>query len=131
MPNRIRGINEQARHHSLTDQSEWIPTTATVVSCKFQFAGSNTLLLGFQTGKKFRIAFDYVAHGQTYSDELQSAVAIPQGEQFPIRYNPLQPRQNDRSGQSIGTGRTPLIAFGTAGSIVLSLIWLTVLRGCN
>jgi hypothetical protein len=91
----------------------------------------NTLLMGMQTGEKYRIAFDYVAHGETYSDEFQSAVVIPQNERLPLRYNPLAPQQNDRSLSEVSTGRAPLFALGVAGSVVLSLLWLAVLRGCN
>jgi len=87
--------------------------------------------MGVQSGEKYRIAFDYVAHGQTYSDEFQSAVAIPQDEQFSVRYNPLAPQQNDRSASGVSAGRAPLLALGVAGSVVLSLLWLVVLRGCS
>ena len=115
----------------MIEQSGWIETTATVVSCRYQFAKMNTFRMGVQRGEKFRIAFDYVAHGQTYSDEFQSAIAIPQSEQFPVRYNPLAPQQNDRSSGYASTNRAPLLALGLAGSIVLSLLWLALLRGCN
>lgn len=113
------------------EQSGWIATNATVVSCKYQFAGMNTLLMGVQTGKKYRIAFDYVAHGRTYSDEFESAVAIAQNEKFSVRYNPLAPQENDRSYTNISAGRAPLLALGAAGSIVLSLLWLAAMRGCS
>jgi hypothetical protein len=109
---------------------EWMETTATVVACEYQFARMNTLLLGIQAQKKFRIAFDYRAHGQTYSDEFQSSVAIAQNERFSIRYNPLNPRENDRSRRTGSPGRTPLFALGIAGSIILSLVWLVTMRGC-
>ncbi|WP_221312602.1 hypothetical protein [Granulicella aggregans] len=115
----------------MTEQSGWIETTATVVSCRYQFARMNTFRMGVQSGEKYRIAFDYVAHGQTYSDEFQSAVAIPQNEQFSICYNPLAPQQNDRSSEGASAGRAPVFALGVAGSIVLSLLWLAVLRGCS
>ncbi len=115
----------------MTEQSGWITTTATVVSCKYQFARMNTLLLGVQTGEKYRISFDYVALGRTYSDEFQSAVAIAQNEKLSIRYNPLAPQQNDRSFGSASTGRAPLLALGVVGSVVLSLIWLAMIRGCS
>lgn len=115
----------------MTEQSEWIETTATVVSCKYQFARMNTLRMGVQSGENYRIAFDYVAHGQTYSDEFQSAIAIPQNSQLPLRYNPMAPHQNNRSSGEISAGRAPLLALGVAGSIILSLLWLAVLRGCS
>jgi hypothetical protein len=115
----------------LTKQSGWIETTATVVSCRYQFAKMNTFRMGVQSGEKYRIAFDYVAHGQTYSDEFQSAIAIPQNQRISVRYNPLAPQQNDRSSGGTSTGRAPLFALGIAGSVVLSLLWLAVLRGCS
>lgn len=116
---------------SAPDQSQWIETQATIVSCSYQFARMNTLTLGLQTGEKFRIAFDYYAHGRLYSGEFQSPKAIPQNEKIPIRYNPLHPHQNSRSG-GVGSGSGPgLMAIGIAGSVVLSLIWLVILRGCN
>ncbi len=117
----------------MIDPSEWIATSATITSCRFQFARMNTFTLGVQTGEKFRITFDYYAHGRLYSDEFQSPIAIPQGEQIPLRYNPLEPQQNTRSNASTGgkPTRSPLIAFGIAGSIVLSLMWLLLLRGCS
>ncbi len=112
----------------------WIATEATVTTCRFQFAGLGNLAFGFSTQKRFRITFDYYAHGQLYSGEFQSDVAIPQNERVPIRYNPLNPQQNDRdadSGAVASTGKPPLIAIGIAGSIMLSLLWLLILRGCH
>ncbi len=116
----------------MTDTEAWISTEATVTSCRFQFARLNTFTLGFQTGEKFRITFDYYAHGRLYSDEFQSPVAIPQNERIPLTYNPLHPEQNSRSSGPRGRpGRSPLIAIGIAGSILLSLLWLAILRGCS
>jgi hypothetical protein len=110
----------------------WITTEATVTSCRFQFARMNTFTLGIQTGEKFRIAFDYYAHGRLYSDEFQSPVAIAQNERIPITYNPLHPEQNSRtSGPNASPSRNPLIGLGILGSIVLSLLWLAAMRSCN
>jgi hypothetical protein len=103
-----------------------------VTSCRFQFARMNTFTLGIQTGEQFRIAFDYYAHGRLYSDEFQSPVAIAQNERISIAYNPLRPEQNNRtSGPNASSSRNPLIGFGIIGSIVLSLLWLTLLRSCT
>jgi hypothetical protein len=110
----------------------WIETQATVTSCRFQFASLGNIAFGFSTQKKFRIAFDYYAHGRLYSDEFQSPIAIAQNERIPITYNPLHPKQNSRtSGPNASPSRSPLIAIGIAGSIVLSLLWLTMMRGCG
>ena len=116
----------------MIDTTAWIATEATVTGCHFQFARLNTFTLGIQTGEKFRITFDYYAHGRLYSDEFQSPTAIPQNERIAITYNPLHPEQNSRtSGPNARPMRTPLIAIGIAGSIVLSLLWLLLLRSCN
>jgi hypothetical protein len=110
----------------------WIETEATVTSCRFQFARMNTFTLGIQTGDKFRIAFDYYAHGRLYSDEFESPVAIAQDQRIPVAYNPLHPEQNSRtSGTNGAPSRSPLIAFGVLGSVVLSLLWLMLMRGCS
>jgi hypothetical protein len=115
----------------MTEPVAWIETQATVTTCKYQFARMNTLTLGVQTQQKFRITFDYYAHGKLYSDECQSLVAIAQDEHFPITYNPLNPAENSRTSGPSANPRVPLFAVGIAGSIVLSLIWLAILRGCN
>jgi hypothetical protein len=109
----------------------WIETEATVTTCRFQFARMNTLTLGIQTGDKYRITFDYYAHGQLYSGEFQSPKAIPQNEKFPLHYNPFNPQENDRASNSEAPGRSSIFLVGVAGSVVLSLVWLAVLRGCH
>ncbi len=117
----------------MTNPPGWIETEGTVTTCRYQFARLNTLSLGFQRGERFRITFDYRAHGQIYSDEFESPVAIPQDTRIPVRYNPLDPQQNSRSREAggFGAGRSPLLAVGIAGSVVLSLLWLAMLRGCS
>jgi hypothetical protein len=123
----------QMRVNDATLQIEpWIATEATVTSCRYQFAGLGNLAFGFSTQQKFRIAFDYYAHGRLYSDEFQSPVAIPQNQRIAITYNPLHPEQNSRtSGDSSRATRNPLIAIGILGSVLLTLLGLAILRGCN
>ena len=117
----------------MNEEEPWIATTATVTTCRFQSPGLSTLAFGFQTSEKFLITFDYYAHGRLYSDEFQSPVAIPQNETIPLTYNPLDPQQNNRTNHPSATPerKPPLIAVGIAGSIVLSLLWLAILRGCR
>jgi hypothetical protein len=116
----------------MTGAPAWIATEATVTTCRYQSPGLSTLAFGFQTTQKFRITFDYYAHGRLYSGEFQSPIAIPQNERIPITYNPLDPQQNSRALIPNPTPtRPPLIAIGIAGSIALSLLWLAVLRGCH
>jgi hypothetical protein len=113
-------------------ETTWIATEATVTTCRYQSPGLSTLAFGFQTGEKFRITFDYYAHGRLYSGEFQSPTAIPQNEHIPITYNPLDPQQNSRSlSTDVTSTRSPLIVIGIASSIVLSLLWLTILRSCH
>ncbi len=114
----------------MSSREGWVETTATVTSCRFQFARMNTLTLGFQTGQKFRITFDYYAHGQLYSDEFEAPTAIAQDTRIPVAYNPLNPRENNRSLGSTSAGSS-LVAFGIVGSVVLSLVWFVLLRGCS
>ena len=113
----------------------WIETQATVTSCKFQFAGLGNMAFGFSLQEKFRITFDYYAHGRLYSGEFQSPVAIAQNEHIALSYNPLNPAENSRDRDSAATAsagtKPPLIAVGVIGSIVLSLGWLAILRGCR
>ena len=117
----------------MTPASEpnWMATTATVTTCRYQFARLNTLYLGLQTGDKFRITFDYYAHGRLYSGEFQSPVAVPQNERLSLTYDPLHPERNSLSSDQGTASRGSLLAIGIAGSVVLSLIWLAVLRGCS
>jgi hypothetical protein len=118
---------------TVTEQP-WIATEATVTTCRFQSPGLSILALGLQTGEKFRITFDYYAHGRLYSSEFQSPTAIPQNEHIPITYNPLHPEQNSRAhGAAAGpaTTRSPLFAIAITGSVILSLIWLAMLRSCR
>jgi len=112
----------------------WIATTATVTTCRFQSPGLGNLAWGFSTREKFRITFDYYAHGRLYSGEFQSPIAVPQNEAIPITYNPLAPEQNSRdldTALAPSNPKPPLIAIGIAGSIILSLLWLAILRGCR
>ena len=110
----------------------WIATEATVTACRYQSPGLSTVAFGFQTSEKFCIAFDYYAHGRLYSDEFQSPIAIPQNEHIPITYNPLHPEQNSRNhGTALRTTHPPIQIIGIIGSIVLSLLWLAVLRSCH
>jgi hypothetical protein len=116
----------------MTSPPAWIATEATVTTCRYQSPGLSVLAFGIQTGEKFRVTFDYYAHGRLYSGEFQSPVAIPQNERILITYNPLDPRQNSRSSiPNLTSTRPPLIAIGIAGSIVLSLLWLAILRSCH
>ena len=111
----------------------WITTEATVTTCVYQTDALRSMAFGFSTRNKFRITFDYYAHGRLYSGTLDSPTAVPQNDRIPLAYNPLAPAENTYAQESASSGptRSPLIAFGIAGSVILSLAWLLILRGCN
>ena len=116
-----------------TPNQPWIATQATITTCRYQSPGLSTLAFGFQTTQRFLITFDYYAHGRLHSGQFQSPTAIPQNQRIPLTYNPLDPQQNSRTHgpNATPTTRPPLISIGITGSILLSLLWLTLLRTCN
>jgi hypothetical protein len=118
---------------TVTEQP-WIATEATVTTCRYQSPDLSILAFGYQNREKFRISFDYYAHGRLYSDEFQSPIAVPQNEHISITYNPLHPEQNSRGHRSVTSPsqtRPPILVIGIIGSIFLSLFWLAILRGCH
>ncbi len=108
----------------------WLETTAEVIACKYEFGAGQALAFGIPRSKHFLITFTYYAHGKTFTDEFTSRTYLEQGRTFILSYNPLNPQQNTKSSSS-PAGRMPLFAIGIAGSVILSLIWLGMLRGCN
>ncbi len=109
----------------------WLETQAKVTACKYQFARMNDLTLGIPAdGNQLIITFTYYAHGKTYTDRFTAPTYLEQGHVFPISYNPLEPQQNTKSASSPTSG-TPLFALGVAGSVILSIIFLAYMRGCN
>ena len=114
-----------------TTKPPWLEAEARVTACKYEPSRMNTLTLGIPANKNpFLITFTYYAHGKTYTDEFTSPTYLEQGAIFSITYNPLVPQQNSKSAATPIT-RTPLFAIGIAGSVILSLIWLALMRGCN
>jgi len=114
-----------------TPKPPWLETQASVTGCTYQFARMNTLTLGIATdNNQFLITFTYRAHGQTYTDRFTSPTYLEQGATFPVSYNPLDPQQNTKSA-SASASNPPLFALGVAGSIILSVVWLAWMRGCN
>jgi len=114
---------------SSTPKAPWLETQAKVTSCTYESGAGQALAFGIPTSKHFRITFTYYAHGQSYTGQFSSPTYIEQGETFPITYNPLAPHENSKSAAE-PTTKTPLFTIGVIGSIILSLIWLIILRGC-
>jgi hypothetical protein len=113
-----------------TTNTPWLETQAEVVACKYGSGAGQASAFGIPTGKHFLITFAYHAHGRTYTGEFTSPTYLEQGATFLLTYNPLAPQQNSKS-VAIHTTRTPLFALGIAGSIILSLVWLALMRSCN
>ncbi len=114
----------------------WLETQAEVISCHYEFARMNTFTLGISPdSNRFSISFTYYAHAKTYSGDFTSPVSMVQGKTFPVFYNPLKPQDNSRSQsgatESGSSGGRPLYAIGIAGSIVISLLYLAMMQGCN
>lgn len=108
----------------------WQQTTAHVTSCTYRFSRMNTLTLGIPTDKNsFVIGFTYDVGGKSYSGEFTSPTYIEQGHTFSIGYDPLHPEQNTKLSES--PSKVMLFGIGIAGSIVLSLLYLGMMRGCN
>ena len=109
---------------------QWLKTQAEVIACKYESGAGKALAFGIPTSKHFLITFTYRAHGKTYTDQFLSPTYLEQGETFPISYNPFAPQQNSKS-DAIPVIRTTLFAIGIAGSVILSLIWLALMRTRN
>lgn len=116
-----------------TEHANWPQAIATVTSCRYDVRAGRSMAFGLTSKKHFRIAYNYWANDEVHTGELFSETAMPQSTLFPIRYDPELPHVHRPidSSPSTTTSRLPLIAFGIAGSIVLSLAWLLVLRGCS
>ena len=109
----------------------WLETQAEVTACRYEFARMNTLSLGIATSRKqFVVSFSYYAHAKTFCDEFTSPVAMGKSETFPVFYNPLNPQQNSRS-VSAPTSGVPVFVYGVAGSIVISLLYIAMMGGCQ
>ena len=113
----------------------WPQAMATVTACKYEFGAGRALAFGAPTSKHFRITFNYWvpnAEGtaELHTDQFTSEHYLPQGHLFPITYDPDQPHQNSHSAAA-SSKRAPVLAFGIIGSVLLSLGWLAVLRGCR
>ena len=108
----------------------WPKALATVTACEYEFGAGQALAFGVPTTKHFRISFNYWANGEIHTGQFHSAIALPQGHLFPITWNPLAPHEHSTS-PSAPASRTPLFVIGIAGSIFLSLLWLTIMHGCR
>jgi hypothetical protein len=111
-------------------EPSWLETMASVTSCTYEFGATKALAFGIPEDNHFLIGFSYHAHGKDFTGEFRSPVALEQGHLFSIRYNPLAPQQNTKTA-TLPTVRTPFFAIGIAGSVILSLLYLMLMRGCH
>ena len=131
MMNTTNSIAPTAATQPFDASVPWLETQAEVRGCRYEFARMNTLSLGIATRpNQFVVSFNYYAHAKTFRDEFTSPVAMGKGETFPVFYNPLNPQQNSRS-EAAPTSRVPPLAYGVAGSIVISLLYLAMMGGCQ
>jgi hypothetical protein len=108
----------------------WPEALATVTACTYDAGAGQALAFGIPLDKHFLISFNYWANNELHTGEYSSATAVPQGTLFPITYDPANPHEHSRSRTEPATRRS-LLAIGIAGSIILSLLWLAILRGCH
>jgi hypothetical protein len=114
----------------VTANLPWLETEAKVTACKYEFGAGQALAFGIPSSKHFLITFTYYAHGKTYTGDFTSPTYLEQGQTFPVSYNPLNPQQNSKSASS-PTTRTPLFTLAIGGSVVLSILFLVWMHGCN
>ena len=116
----------------ITDQAAWPEALATVTACKYDFGAGRALAFGIPTTKHFRISYNYFVDDEIHTGEFVSDKPIPQNTLFPIRYNPDAPHQNSHDAfNPPRTSRAPMLTIGIIGSLILSLAWLAILRGCH
>ncbi len=120
-----------------TPRDLWPEAMATVTACKYEFGAGRALAFGLPSARHFRITFNYWAPNpdnidELHTGELTSEKAIHVGTIFPIRYNPHAPHEIRTHSQTVlPTGRIPILAIGLIGSVILSFVWLLILRGCR
>ncbi len=103
---------------------------ATVTACTYDAGVARALAFGLPTSRHFLITFNYFVSDTLHTGQFRSRKAVPQGTLFPVAYNPDAPQENDKAG-SAPTVRNSVFVVGLVGSIVLSLAWLALLRGCS
>ena len=105
------------------DRSNWPEALATVLECRYDVRAGRALAFGLTSKKHFRITYNYWAGDALQTGECFSEKAIPQGNLFPIRYDPDAPHRNHNPTDGTPT-RLPILALGLAGSLVLLLLFL-------
>jgi hypothetical protein len=113
-----------------TTDALWPEAMATVTACRYEFGAGRALAFGAPSSKRFHISFNYWANDELHTGEFYSDTALPQGHLFPITYNPAAPQEHSQSDATSVT-RSPVLAIGVIGSILLSLAWFALMRSCH
>jgi hypothetical protein len=108
---------------------EWPQVLATVTACRYDAGAGRAMAFGLPS-RHYRITYNYWAAGKLHTAEFTSDKAIPQNTLFPIRYNPEAPHRNSHTATT-ALPRSPILVIGVIGSILLSLAWFLLLRGCH
>jgi hypothetical protein len=115
-----------------TTDPDWPTALATVTECHYDLRAGRALAFGLPSSKHYRIRYNYNASGQLHTGEFYSATAIPQNTLFPIRYDPAATHSHTHDRASTTPNpRTAMLTIGLIGSVILSLVWCAVLRGCH
>ena len=118
-----------------TSRDPWPEAMATVTACRYKIDTGRALAFGLPSMRRFHITYNYWAPNadnidELHTGELTSEKAMHVGTIFPIRYNPNASHETTHSTATPELTRNPLLIIGILGSIVLSLAWLVILRGC-
>lgn len=112
--------------------TDWPEALATVLSCKYEMRAGRALAFGLPASRHFHITYNYWVKDQLHTADLYAEKPIPQGTLFPIRYDPDEPHRSQHADSPLPSNtKAPLITIGIIGSIILSTLWLLVLRSCH
>jgi hypothetical protein len=107
----------------------WMETEARVTECRHELVRTSALTLHITNDpNKLIVSFTYYAHARTYYDNFVSTAAMVRGETFSVYYNALNPSENSQS-PSETAERSALSDFALLGSIAVSILFLTMVRG--
>ena len=114
-----------------TTTALWPKAIATVTACTYTAGVGRAMVFGLPTSRHFLISYNYFVGDDLHTGQFTSKKAVPQGTLFPLAYNPAAAHENEKSRLSPSATHAPLFLVGILGSVVLSLIWLAILRGCQ
>jgi hypothetical protein len=111
---------------SLFRSSTWEEVTATVISSTYHYARLRDLPSeDLQDNSFFLVSFSYTVNGELFVDEFRRSDSLEAGHQIVIRYDPLNPAQNNLSGNEARPSFRLVIRIGAA-VITALLLYLAV-----